>query len=105
VSRFHSLLDRLHANTVVEHPECVRHVRTERAVHQHAGRMHEEATWQVGISWLYVRADAPRVTRSMQIAMQDLEIDALYVVYPGERRFDLSPGIEAVPPWAVLPPA
>jgi len=41
----------------------------------------------------------------MQIAMQDLKIDALYVVYPGERWFNLAPGIEAVPLWAVLPPA
>lgn len=53
----------------------------------------------------FKRADAPQVTRSMRIAMQDLEIDALYVVYPGERRFALAPGIEAVPLWALLPPA
>lgn len=53
----------------------------------------------------FKRADVPQVTRSMQIAMQDLKIDALYVVYPGERRFNLAPGIEAVPLWAVLPPA
>jgi hypothetical protein len=58
---------------------------------------------RVGVE--FKRADVPRVTRSMQIAMQDLKIDALYVVYPGERRFNLAPGIEAVPLWAVLPPA
>jgi hypothetical protein len=58
---------------------------------------------RVGVE--FKRADVPRVTRSMQIAMQDLKIDALYVVYPGERRFNLAPSIEAVPLWAVLPPA
>ncbi len=57
---------------------------------------------RVGVE--FKRADAPHVTRSMRIAMQDLKIDALYVVYPGERRFNLGPGIEAVPLWAVLPP-
>ena len=51
----------------------------------------------------FKRADAPQVTRSMQIAMQDLKIDSLYVVYPGERRFELAPRIEAVPLWAMLP--
>lgn len=53
----------------------------------------------------FKRADAPQVTRSMQIAMQDLGLDALYVVYPGERRLRLAHGIEAVPLWAMLPPA
>lgn len=43
------------------------------------------------------RADAPTMTRSMQIAMQDLALDALYVVYPGDRRYRLADKIEAVP--------
>lgn len=58
---------------------------------------------RVGVE--FKRADAPQVTRSMQIAMHDLEIDALYIVYPGERRFHLASGIEAVPLWALLPSA
>jgi hypothetical protein len=58
---------------------------------------------RVGVE--FKRADAPQVTRSMQIAMHDLGLDALYVVYPGERRVNLAPGIEAVPLWAALPPA
>jgi hypothetical protein len=53
----------------------------------------------------FKRADAPRVTRSMHVAMQDLKLDALYVVYPGEHRFYLERGIEAVPLWALLRPA
>ena len=48
------------------------------------------------------RADAPRITPSMQIALHDLQLDALYVVYPGERRYRLSDRIEAVPLAALL---
>ena len=51
----------------------------------------------------FKRADAPRITPSMRIAIDDLKLDALYVVYPGRHRFQLAHGIEAVPFWAVLP--
>ena len=43
------------------------------------------------------RADAPRLQPSMHIAMRDLKLDALYVVYPGQRRYVLADGIEAIP--------
>jgi predicted AAA+ superfamily ATPase len=43
------------------------------------------------------RTDAPRLTRSMSIALNDLNLDALYVVYPGDRRYPLADRIEAVP--------
>ena len=43
------------------------------------------------------RVDAPRLQPSMHIAMRDLKLDTLYVVYPGERRYSLADGIEAVP--------
>ena len=49
--------------------------------------------------------DAPTVTKSMRIAIADLRLDALYVVYPGEHRFTMAEGIEAVPLWALLPKA
>lgn len=52
----------------------------------------------------FKRVDVPTVTRSMRIAADDLQLDALYVVYPGDRRFALAPGVEAVPLWALLPP-
>ena len=32
------------------------------------------------------------MTASMNIAIQDLKLDALYVVYPGSRRYALNPG-------------
>ena len=53
----------------------------------------------------FKRADAPQMTASMRIAMQDLALDALYVVYPGERRYGLADKIEAVPLWALVPGA
>lgn len=51
----------------------------------------------------FKRAEAPTLTRSMRIAAEDLKLDAWYVVYPGERRLALAPGVEAVPLWALLP--
>ena len=56
---------------------------------------------RVGVE--FKRADAPRVTLSMRIAMHDLKLDALYVVYPGLHRYKLADGIEGVPLWAMLP--
>ncbi len=51
----------------------------------------------------FTRADVPTITRSMRVAQHDLKLDALYVVYPGETRFTLDDGVEAVPLWALLP--
>jgi len=42
-------------------------------------------------------ADAPRLTASMMTAMEHLRLNRLYVVYPGELRYDLATGIEAIP--------
>ena len=56
---------------------------------------------RVGVE--FKRADAPKVTPSMRIAMHDLKLDALYVVYPGAHRFSLADGVEAVPLWALMP--
>jgi hypothetical protein len=47
-------------------------------------------------------ADAPRLTRSMQIAMADLGLARLYVVYPGSERYRLADEVEALPLAAVL---
>ena len=56
---------------------------------------------RVGVE--FKRADTPKVTPSMRIAMHDLKLDALYVVYPGAHRFSLADGVEAVPLWALMP--
>ena len=42
-------------------------------------------------------ADAPQATRSMEIALRDLRLDALTVVYPGEREYVLGPKISVTP--------
>jgi predicted AAA+ superfamily ATPase len=43
------------------------------------------------------RSDAPRLTPSMRIAMTDLELDRLIVIYPGARRYPLAEKVEVVP--------
>jgi predicted AAA+ superfamily ATPase len=42
-------------------------------------------------------SDAPGTTRSMRVALTDLRLDRLFVVYPGHRRFDLDERITALP--------
>ena len=58
---------------------------------------------QLRIGVEFKRADAPKLTPSMRIAIKDLKLDALYVVYPGLHRFPLGEGVEAVPLWGMLP--
>jgi predicted AAA+ superfamily ATPase len=43
------------------------------------------------------RMDAPALTPSMRTALNDLKLDRLVVVYPGERRYGLADRVEAVP--------
>lgn len=43
------------------------------------------------------RADAPTLTPSMKIAMEDLKLDKLHVLYPGEQRYSLAKEIDVVP--------
>lgn len=47
------------------------------------------------------RADAPRVTASMRIALDDLRLDHLTVLYPGESLYELDERISVVPLSAV----
>ena len=53
----------------------------------------------------FKRADAPTITPSMRIAINDLKLDKLYVVHPGIHRYPMADGVEAVPLWAMLPGA
>jgi predicted AAA+ superfamily ATPase len=41
--------------------------------------------WGFEFKW----ADAPRSTRAMRIALEDLRLDRLFVIYPGPRSYDL----------------
>lgn len=43
------------------------------------------------------RTDAPRVTRSIRIAQEDLGLTRVAVVHPGVKRYPLSEAVEAVP--------
>ena len=43
------------------------------------------------------RADAPRLTPSIKIALADLDLDRVAIVYPGDRRYSLADRVEAVP--------
>jgi predicted AAA+ superfamily ATPase len=54
---------------------------------------------RVGVE--FKRADAPQLTPSMRIALADLALDSLFVVYPGARRYRLSERVEVVPLAAV----
>ena len=48
------------------------------------------------------RTDAPTLTPSMRIALSDLKLDKLYVVYPGDRTYPLADNVEAIPLWHLL---
>lgn len=48
------------------------------------------------------RTSSPRTTRSMHSALEDLGLDRLYVVYPGEERFPLHERVEALGLQAAL---
>jgi len=43
------------------------------------------------------RADAPALTPSMRVALADLKLDELHVVYPGTTRYPLAERVEVVP--------
>jgi len=43
------------------------------------------------------RTDTPKMTPSLRIALEDLGLDRIAVVYPGMQRFAIAPAIEAVP--------
>ena len=50
----------------------------------------------------FKRSDAPGMTTSMRVALSDLQLDRLYVVYPGTKRYRLSPQVEVVPLAALV---
>lgn len=43
------------------------------------------------------RRDAPKLTASMKIAMEDLKLDELHVIYPGRKAYPLAESIQALP--------
>ena len=49
---------------------------------------------RIGVEVKY--ADAPRMTRSMRIALEDLHLSHLYVIHPGLARYDLEARAETI---------
>ena len=47
------------------------------------------------------RADAPKLTPSMRIALADLKLDRLLVIYPGNKPYRLAPKVDVVPASSV----
>jgi uncharacterized protein len=45
--------------------------------------------------------DAPRATKSMRVARDDLKLQRLFVIYPGEKGYPLDDGLEVLPLPAV----
>ncbi|MFH2119870.1 MAG: hypothetical protein ABIJ25_05670 [Pseudomonadota bacterium] len=48
------------------------------------------------------RADAPRMTPSMRIALTDLKLERLIVVYPGEQCYALAEKVDVLPLSVVM---
>ena len=46
---------------------------------------------RLGFEFKY--ADAPRVTKSMRVALEDLKLDQLIIIYPGDKTFPLDTSI------------
>lgn len=51
--------------------------------------------WAAGVECK--RADAPRLTPSMRIALEDLGLERIAVIYPGEKRYPIADQVEVVP--------
>lgn len=45
----------------------------------------------------FKRADAPRITKSIRIALDDLALDRVAILYPGPKRYPLADNVEVVP--------
>ncbi|GAB5412041.1 MAG: ATP-binding protein [Chlamydiales bacterium] len=49
---------------------------------------------KIGFEFKYT--DRPKITKSMQIALEDLQLEKIYLVFPGKKSFPLSEKIQAV---------
>jgi len=49
---------------------------------------------RIGFEIKYV--DAPRATKSMRVAISDLQLDALYIVYPGRKSYRIDETVSAL---------
>jgi predicted AAA+ superfamily ATPase len=49
---------------------------------------------RLGFEFKYT--DAPKLTKSMRIAFEDLKLDELFVIYPGNRSYQLTQDIKVI---------
>jgi len=67
--------------------------------HTHAGA-ELDLFWQAGGQNLGVEfkyEDAPRLTRSMRTAVEDLKLERLWVIYPGKKAYRLAENVQVLP--------
>jgi uncharacterized protein len=55
---------------------------------------YQKGNCRLGAEFKYT--SGPRITKSMRIAIKDLKLDHLFVIYPGSVRFPLAPDITAI---------
>jgi len=48
------------------------------------------------------RTDTPKITPSIRAALEDLQLESVMIVYPGNKRFKLAEQVETVPLRAVI---
>lgn len=67
--------------------------------HTHGGAELDLFWQQGGQNWgvEFKHEDAPRLTRSMQAAIQDLQLAKLWVVYPGKSSYALAENVQVIP--------
>ena len=41
-------------------------------------------------------ADAPKITKSMSVAIEDLRLDRLWIIYPGRKSYSLCKNVEVL---------
>ena len=49
--------------------------------------------WAVEFKYM----DAPKITKSMRVVLEDLELEPLWIVYPGKQRYALDKKITVLP--------
>lgn len=109
----HHLLGVERARDLLSHPKCgaswegyvieeiFKEVRPDQAYFwaTHQGAELDLLLWKGGRRYgiEIKRADAPRVTPSMRVALSDLELERLIVLYPGSRAYALAERVDAIP--------
>ncbi|HLY76144.1 MAG TPA: ATP-binding protein [Planctomycetota bacterium] len=65
----------------------------------HSGAELDLLAFQKGrrLGFEFKTSESPSMTKSMHVALSDLKLDRLFVVYPGSKPFNLAPKVEALP--------